>query len=145
MKKRILIVDDDEMIRGLLTSTLVRMGFEIDVAADGMEALCVVERRRYDLIITDFHMPAMNGADLARAVKKRDPSCPIVAITGCHDASDLIAAGVDRTIRKPFALEDIALAVQGELAGRRAGPAGHPPPTRSSRDDGSTASPPGRS
>lgn len=118
MKKRILVVDDDKRIREFLISALAERGFDTDVAGDGLEALGMIERRRYDLIITDFQMPVMNGADLARAVKQKNPSSCIVAITGCDDPSDLVNAGVDFTVKKPFSLLDITAVIHRALSNR---------------------------
>lgn len=118
MKKRILVVDDDARIREFLTTALGDRGFDTDVARDGLEALGMIERHRYDLIITDFQMPVMNGADLARAVKQKNLSCSIVAITGCPDPSDLVEAGVDFTITKPFSFQDITAVIHKALSDR---------------------------
>jgi DNA-binding response OmpR family regulator len=117
MKKRILVVDDEEMVRSSLTAVLAQMGFAADAAGDGLKALAMLGRRRYDLVITDFQMPLMDGEALTREVKRLRPSCHVVAMSGCHDLSGLLKAGADFAMKKPFSLADISLVVQRVLHG----------------------------
>ena len=102
MKKRILLVDDDKNLREILARYLNFPGCGLDTAVDGLEAVCMLGRKRYDLIITDFEMPNMNGAELARLVKKDYPFPSIIAITGNDNPHDLYKAGIEICFKKPF-------------------------------------------
>jgi CheY-like chemotaxis protein len=68
---RILVVDDEPMVRFLLVRFLEEEGHSVDEAADGIEALEHLSRRAYDLLITDVHMPRMCGIDLVRALRRQ--------------------------------------------------------------------------
>jgi CheY-like chemotaxis protein len=68
---RILVVDDEPMVRFLLVRFLEEEGHTVDEAADGIDALEQLNRRAYDLLITDVHMPRMSGIDLVRALRRQ--------------------------------------------------------------------------
>ena len=101
---RILAVDDDPNIRELLSQELSEAGYQVDVAANGREAIAAVRRDRPDLIILDVMMPEMNGFDVA-AVLKNDPltmEIPIVILSIVQDRDRGFRLGVDRYLTKPI-------------------------------------------
>jgi CheY-like chemotaxis protein len=103
--KRILVVDDDDDTRELMRRTLERRGYEVTTASDGVEAYELAVRLRPDLIITDIHMPAADGAHLVRRV--RDTSelmiTPIIVTTGygTGSATLTLSQGADAYEPKP--------------------------------------------
>ena len=72
LSSRILVVDDDECVRQLISEFLTSAGYDVDVARDGKEALGRVRRTRYDAAILDYEMPGMNGVTLHRRIREGD-------------------------------------------------------------------------
>ena len=117
--ERILVVEDDDGVRRYLVECLEMLGCEVIEAANGMEALDRLASARPDLMIVDFVMPGMNGAELTAMVRERLPELPIILATGYADmdAVDEVVAG-DRVLRKPFHINDLAAAVRAAVADR---------------------------
>jgi DNA-binding NtrC family response regulator len=110
LKKKVLVVDDDEVIRDLLINFLKFSGFEGAGAPNGQKALELVLADPPDMIISDIHMPLMNGFQLLRAVKRINPDLPVVFITGFAHFRRFFAdktARADGFLEKPFSLEAI--------------------------------------
>jgi DNA-binding NtrC family response regulator len=110
LKKKVLVVDDDEVIRDLLINFLKFSGYEGIGAPNGQAALDIVLVDPPDLIITDIHMPFLNGFQLLRAVKRAKPELPVVFITGFAHFRRFFAdktARADGFLEKPFSLEAI--------------------------------------
>jgi len=103
---RVLVVDDDTLMRELLKALLRDEGFTVaGEAKDGLSALALVERVRPDLVCLDVNMPGMSGIDVLKAIKARCESCRIVMISG--DASmatvrEAVGYGAAGFIVKPF-------------------------------------------
>ena len=83
ISKRILVADDNKVIRNAVSRFLEFMGFEVALPANGIEALAVFLESTFDLVITDLQMPAMDGLSLASHIKERSPSTPVILLTGC--------------------------------------------------------------
>lgn len=110
LKKKVLVVDDDEVIRDLLINFLKFSGYEGIGAPDGQKALEMVLADSPDMIITDIHMPLMNGFQLLRAVKRLNADTPVIFITGFAHFRRFFAdktARADGFLEKPFSLESI--------------------------------------
>jgi len=121
ISKRILVAEDNEAIRDLVSELLEFLGFEVALAINGIEALAVFLESFFDLVLTDFEMPAMDGLSLAGHIKERSPSTPVILLTGADRETVLkkVERGpVDSVIFKPFSLEDLQRTVQGALASR---------------------------
>jgi len=121
ISKRILVADDDKVIRDAVTWFLEFMGFEVALAGNGIEALAVFLESPFDLVLTDLQMPAMDGLRLASHIKERSPSTPVILLTGCDRETvwkKVERASVDSVIFKPFRLKDLQRTVQGALASR---------------------------
>jgi two-component system, chemotaxis family, chemotaxis protein CheY len=119
-KGGILIVDDDPDLREFLRLMLTSMGFEVISAANGQEALHVLEGHNPDLILLDMKMPVMNGWEFCRAVDGRDACPPIVVLTAAPDpAARAAEAHADGWLGKPFEYEDLEATVR-RFATRRA-------------------------
>jgi putative two-component system response regulator len=117
-RSRILIVDDEQDIRVLLTHYLDELGYEGSSTGNSREALNQVQNNQLDLIITDLLMPEMDGIALLREIKHRDDNFPVVMITGNNDPLSIIDAmktGADDYILKPFTMKDISRGISGSL------------------------------
>ena len=113
----VLVVDDDDAVREITTGFLSDLGYHVLEAGSGGAALDLVERHdRIDAMVLDFAMPGMNGADLARELRKRRPSTPILFATGYADADALTDVGADLVMHKPFSQAELARKVWGSLA-----------------------------
>jgi len=102
---RILVVDDEEYVRDLLHDVLEQQGCEAVVARGGYQALSLFEKGEFDAVFTDVGMPGMNGWELSRILRQRNPGMPIAIITGWGEAvgsQEREAARVDWVMTKPF-------------------------------------------
>jgi PAS domain S-box-containing protein len=117
---RIFVVDDDEGVREFLADALSSLGHRVETLAGGEAALAALAQGAPDLVLVDFAMPGMNGAELAREIRARLPALPIVFVTGFAESDQLEGAlGLDVPIlRKPFGIDDLAAMVATQLAGR---------------------------
>lgn len=118
---RILIAEDEPSVRALVARALIQDGNDVMATADGMETLDVLQREggRFDLLLTDIKMPAMDGLELALASARDFPALPIVLMTGYADQRER-ASGLEALIRdviaKPFTLAELRLSVAAALA-----------------------------
>jgi CheY-like chemotaxis protein len=119
----ILVVDDDDAVRGLVKKILVKEGHEVLEAPDGQVALRMWEERRPDLILTDIFMPGKEGIETIREIKRQRPSLPIIAmsggIAGMNSEFTLKLAkglGADITIPKPFSKAELVTVVNQVLS-----------------------------
>ncbi len=115
MEKRILVVEDDEPIRVLLSTILRRRGFRVDTAPHGLAALGRMKECLYALVLLDLMMPVMSGYELLDELEKFVPDeRPVVlVITAGTPPADLKPGIVAGTIRKPF---DLALLIDSVSA-----------------------------
>ena len=86
---RILVVDDEEIIRVLHTIALAREGYEVDVAADGEQAWSALLRVEYDLVLTDHHMPKLTGAELLERMRKGGIRTPVIIVSGSIETAEI--------------------------------------------------------
>jgi len=107
--RRILLVDDDEQVRSALAAILEAAGAMVLTASDGVSGLAGVREHRPDLVIVDFAMPGMSGAEVARQVREIDGALPILIVTGFAESAQLDALdGIDvGVLRKPFDGQDL--------------------------------------
>ncbi len=89
---RILLVDDNTIVRDMLVDLVGSLGYHVDAAAGGEEALDLFDRGRYGLVLTDLVMPGMSGWQVLAALRQRDPHIPVVIVTGSPIVSDPRAA-----------------------------------------------------
>lgn len=105
----VLLVDDDRAVREVTVGMLRDLGYGVFEAGSGGAALDLLERNVHvSLVMLDFAMPGMNGAELAREVRARRPDLPILFATGYVDASALDGIHEDQILRKPFEERDLA-------------------------------------
>lgn len=105
--KTVLVVDDANIVRQLCTVTLMRMGYNVIQAVNGMDALKKIHEIEVDLVITDVNMPEMNGIQLIRSLRQlpQTKSTPIIVLTTLsleNHVNEGIAAGANAWIYKPF-------------------------------------------
>ena len=106
----VLVVDDEPAVRELLLDIVRAIGHRPTGCESGPEAIEQHRRGHYDLVLTDLGMPGMSGWDLARAIRKEDPTVTIAFVTGWGDEVDPEAmreAGADLVVSKPFGIEDL--------------------------------------
>jgi CheY-like chemotaxis protein len=112
-QKRILVVDDDKGVRDAMAGVLSDLGYDVAAAADGDEALVLLQDSTVGLVLTDLNMPGMDGLSLARRIKK-DSSTPVVLITASDRRSvepRLKDSVVDSVLFKPFRVEELMAVV----------------------------------
>jgi excisionase family DNA binding protein len=109
-RPRVLVVDDEESIRDLLSKTLALAEYDVDTAPEGRAAVAQLRIHAYDLLITDLKMPVMDGLTLIREARRLAPRLPIVIITAYSTESSAIESvnlGVSGYLTKPFRITKI--------------------------------------
>jgi DNA-binding NtrC family response regulator len=119
---RILVVDDEPLICGVLRDILVEKGFEVEVANTAERAMAWVESGSFDLVVTDKNLPGMSGLDLLRRIKERSPDMEVLIITGYASLDSAIEAldwGASGYLLKPFENLDEVVAKVNEIRRRQ--------------------------
>ena len=119
IEKKILIVDDEEVIRRVLRSLLQKEGYEVIEAEDGGAGVELAKKEDPDVILMDLTMPGMGGLQACRLLKKdeKTKNIPVLVITalGGENNTEAIAAGIDDFVSKPFDAEEISIRVKSML------------------------------
>ena len=131
MEKKVLIVDDEPSVGELLRDFFGRFQhghqYEISTALDGAEALMLLLREPFDLVLLDIHMPRLSGLALLKEMRGLRIKVPVLILTGNQDAkaaADAITAGVLAYVPKPFDLPQLEHLVALALPRRRRAPGG---------------------
>lgn len=118
--RRILLVDDNEMVRGVLKEMLSLAGFSVDEVADGVQALRALAATSYDAIITDLVMPDCDGIELLRTIRREYPHLRVLAMSGAPSAPLYLKAaralGAGVALPKPISRDALIAAVTGLFA-----------------------------
>jgi PAS domain S-box-containing protein len=119
---RIFVVDDDAEVREFLADSLASLGYRVDMLGGAEAALAALAQGAPDLILIDFAMPGMNGAELAREVRALHPRLPIIFVTGFAESDQIESAcGSDvPLLRKPFGIDELSGIVATQIAAARA-------------------------
>ena len=121
-RPRVLVVDDEKLIRDVLADFLGLEGYVVRTAEDGVAAVEELKRRRYDLVISDMKMPRMGGIELLAQVMKLDPTTVTIIMTGfgtVESAIDAMKRGAYDYVLKPFRVEEVIRIVQRGLEKQR--------------------------
>jgi two-component system, OmpR family, copper resistance phosphate regulon response regulator CusR len=108
--KKILIVEDDARIAQNISKGLTEKGFETEVAYDGLIGSKIAHNQQFDLVILDINLPSMNGYEVCRNIRQRDPNVPILMLTALGETEDKIegfGVGADDYIVKPFDFREL--------------------------------------
>jgi len=122
LKGRILIVDDETVVRESLQSWFDSEGYEIGVAAGGREALLAIQRKQFDLALLDIKMPGMDGIELQKKLREADPELTVIIMTGyasVETAVEALKAGAYDYITKPIDPDELVHLVANALGHKR--------------------------
>ena len=117
-KNRIMVVDDEEALRTVLSSELEGEGYEVGSAGDGQEAIDILTKQEFDLILLDIKMPNVDGFEVLKFVKDRHPKTKVVMLTGFADLKNAIESkklGAEDFVSKPYDLVDLLTTVERVL------------------------------
>ncbi|WP_071435478.1 response regulator transcription factor [Bacillus kwashiorkori] len=117
MMDKILVVDDDASIRKLIKLYLINDGYSVDIASDGIEALQLLEKNEYDLIILDIMMPRLDGVATCLKIREKN-TMPIIFLSAKGEELDKIeglTVGADDYITKPFGSMELLARVKAQL------------------------------
>ena len=115
---RILVVDDEDVLREMLGDALRLSGFEVLEAADGSKALTILQSGKVDLIISDVNMPGMDGYEMLSHLRAQGDETPAIMLTARRERADVtkgLKLGADDYVTKPFGLEELILRVNAVL------------------------------
>jgi PAS domain S-box-containing protein len=118
---RILVIDDEENVREILSDLLLSEGHEVTACDNGPSGLTALESALFDMVFTDLGLPGMDGYEVCEAIKAKKPDLPVCLLSGWgatldHDKAK--AHGIDLILHKPFRMEEVLQTVEDALAGR---------------------------
>jgi len=111
-KFNILVVDDEELLRNLIVTCLLKLGHSCETAIDGLDALGKMKQDKFDAVITDVRMPRMDGINLTREILIRCPGPPVMVMTAYDEeytAGTALSAGAREFIKKPFSISEFVI------------------------------------
>ena len=113
----VLVIDDDPDVRGFVVTSLEEQGYRVREASDGREGLAAMERETPDLVVLDFIMPGLSGADVARQIRAKRPDQPILFVSGYSETEAVKRTAPDAPLlAKPFRAEALHKAVRKALS-----------------------------
>lgn len=121
-KTKILVVDDEEVVRLSHIRTLASIHCNVEVVRDGKEALQVMERRPADVVLLDLRMPGMDGMSVLRMIKQRWPETEVVVITGyptIETAKEAVRLGAYDYLAKPVGPDDVINVANGAMTQKK--------------------------
>ena len=113
-KGRILVVDDEDIVRTSCSRTLSPEGYEVRLAKNGVEGLKMASEERFDLVLTDLKMPDMDGIEVLRIIREKWPETAVIIVTGYQTVDTAVKAiklGAYDYIEKPFTPDALISAV----------------------------------
>jgi putative nucleotidyltransferase with HDIG domain len=117
-RRRVLIVDDDHLVRDTLRFLLEDAGYDVWAVAHGADALAVLESQSIDIVLSDIFMPGMNGFDLLKQIRQRRPDVPVILVTGFGNidmARQALKEGATDFITKPYNVNEIPILIERNL------------------------------
>jgi CheY-like chemotaxis protein len=116
MQQRVLVVDDDPILRNLVSEILTQEDYDVEVVSDGAQALEAVDRNPPAVMLLDMRMPVLDGWTVAQRLREHGYRVPTVVMTGVEDARECCAeVQADAYLGKPFVLDDLLSAVAQAL------------------------------
>jgi DNA-binding NtrC family response regulator len=110
VKARVLVVDDEADLRMLLEHAVAKAGYEVVTASDGEEAISLLVKRKFDIVLLDIQMPNTNGIEVLKYIQKNTPTTKTIMLTGYADLKHAMEArefGAQDFISKPYKVEEI--------------------------------------
>jgi len=123
---RILLAEDDEIIRISVSDRLKQYGWLVDEAEDGLKAAARADRQKYNLVISDIRMPGLSGTSLLGRIREQSPDTDVIIMTAygsIDDALECLRKGAADYILKPFDMDDLIIRVSRLLTSRLSRPA----------------------
>src|SRR5262249_45830506 len=112
----VLVIDDDPDVRGFIAAALEDQGYRVRQASDGREGLAAVQEERPDLVIVDFIMPGMSGADVAKKIRAKVPQQAILVVPGYRETDAVKRTAPEAPLlTKPFRADALSRAVRSAL------------------------------
>jgi DNA-binding NtrC family response regulator len=121
-KGKILVVDDEDIVRTSCNRTLSPEGYEVRLAKNGVEGLKMASEERFDLVLTDLKMPDMDGIEVLRIIREKWPETAVIIVTGYQTVDTAVKAiklGAYDYIEKPFTPDALISAVAEAMANRK--------------------------
>ena len=127
MQERILVVDDEEVLRNLANEVLTDEGYQVSLASSGQEALAKIKQADFDLVIADLKMPGMDGMELLKKIKESNPDVQVILLTSFLSPTTALSsleAGAFWYLTKPLDdicvfTEKVKLALKAKKKGKR--------------------------
>ena len=116
---RILVIDDDAMMRSVLTDILIQSGCHVDEVGSGSEGIELFSHDEYDMVLTDLGLDDMSGWEVAQSIKEASSDTPVVLITGWGmqlSEEENRTRGVDFVVSKPFKLEELRSVINSAMS-----------------------------
>lgn len=121
-KVRILVVDDEDVVRRCYVRTLASERCVVETASNGFEALQRMQDQRFDVVLLDLRMPGMGGMNVLKAIKARWPECEVIIITGhpmLETAKESVTLGAHDYLAKPVGPDEVISATNKALLNKR--------------------------
>jgi DNA-binding NtrC family response regulator len=115
---RILVVDDEDALRNILSGELSNSGYDVASASDGDEAISMISNKQFDLVLLDIKMPRVDGFEVLKFIKKNQPSVKVIMLTGFADLKNAIESkkhGAEDFVSKPYDLVDLLTTIERVL------------------------------
>lgn len=118
LKNKILVVDDEDALRMVLSAELEGEGYQVSTAADGDEAIKIIGAEQFHLVLLDIKMPNVDGFEVLKFVKQHQPATKVIMLTGFADLKNAIESkklGAEDFVSKPYDLVDLLTTVERVL------------------------------
>jgi len=118
-KSHILVVDDEDALRSVLSNELSGAGYDVATAPDGEAAISTVQNKKFDLVLLDIKMPKMDGFEVLKYIKKGYPQVKVIMLTGFADLKNAIESkkhGAEDFVSKPYDLVDLLTTIERVLS-----------------------------
>jgi len=117
-KSSVLVVDDEEALRSVLSNELINEGYDVQTASDGDVAMAEIDKTPYDLVLLDIKMPRVSGFEVLKHIKEHAGGTKVVMLTGFADLKNAIESkklGADDFVSKPYDLVDLLTTIERVL------------------------------